>query len=446
MVAFSRPSTPRPQHFIDCPRHPNNLRHSALTMDIVPDCLASCPMSPNYYQLAPFHAELDGLFPEPGVTDILYDLYAKKRTKLLAGDSLIVTVKNGCLYLCDHNTVVVRPAIPDMVALQIIDTTDTLLAINAQGEVHTLYGPPLPPFVLPSGPMAVIKESSQDKSDRYRYGNGKNLLLLTADGRVLQKPARAAPLMPIPFPEKVKAIFCGLNADTIIVQLVNGQLLAKGKNTEGELGCGDREPKEWAPLHLPEGKQSDDIETIEIGQRHTVLLFKNGDIFTCGNNVRGQLGCGDNRPRSLSWVQVKGLPPNIIPFSVSAGERHTMVLSADGQLWGWGENSDFQLCPPDGIHYFYPTPILLAPEHAGHIVAAVAERMHTLFLVESERGSVVYKSKHLEMEDSIRENFKVIMDLSALEAEHLGTAAALPPPSAAAAASRSRTPSPPRAP
>jgi hypothetical protein len=431
MVAFSRPSTPRPQHFIDCPRHPNNLRHSALTMNIVPDCLASCPMSPSYYQLAPFHAELDGLFPEPGVTDILFDFYANKPPNRLAGGiNHIAAEKNGQLYVYDCVTqrVAVRSAIPGMISFQMLEDQDNIIAISAEGKLHDIT------------PLSNLAESLQREVKGLPValmiarviGIKRSLIgIVAVDGQIFVGQPRNI-IFNIRLASKPKAIACGENH--FIVQLKDGQVLTWGDNEQGKLGHGNTTPQETPhPITMPAGRRLAEIEEIAAGLQHTVIQFKNGGVYTCGANRNGQLGCGDARPFSASWAPVKGLPPGV-KFSLIAGAEHTVAWGEDGSLWLWGCN-DYGSLVRNIIPTAFYSAIPVAQEHWGHIVAVSAARASTIILVEKGGKSEVYRITG-------GPTLQLIMNLSALEAEHLH---ATLPPSIAAASSGASSIHPPAA-
>jgi len=68
-----------------------------------------------------------------------------------------------------------------------------------------------------------------------------------------------------------------------------------GSTIHGELGLGGVDQDHVAtPQKLDFGRASDVIQ-VSCGDSHTVMLTKNGEIFSCGNNDSGQLGHGRRR-------------------------------------------------------------------------------------------------------------------------------------------------------
>lgn len=78
---------------------------------------------------------------------------------------------------------------------------------------------------------------------------------------------------------------------------------------------------------------------IKVGENHTVMLRSNGTIWTCGDNLLGQLGDGTTTARNVP-VQV-GTATDWM--ALAAGEHHTLALKTDGSLWAWGDNTYGQL-------------------------------------------------------------------------------------------------------
>lgn len=76
------------------------------------------------------------------------------------------------------------------------------------------------------------------------------------------------------------------------------------------------------------------IAQIAGGKGFTVVLKKDGTVWTWGDNLRGKLGGGLENRKLPS--QVNGLS-NVT--SIAAGEFHTLALKKDGTVWSWGQNS-----------------------------------------------------------------------------------------------------------
>jgi len=85
------------------------------------------------------------------------------------------------------------------------------------------------------------------------------------------------------------------------------------------------------------------IDEVSGGEDHTLILMKNGTLWSCGNNTFGQLGYGyfDVLPhKKLEQVldgdmgTDSGFLENII--AMDGGWRHSLALEPNGVVWSWG--------------------------------------------------------------------------------------------------------------
>ena len=72
---------------------------------------------------------------------------------------------------------------------------------------------------------------------------------------------------------------------------------------------------------------------MECGGDYTVGLTKNGDVYAWGSNGSGQLGHGDNEPRTIP-TKVESLDGRVIT-KISCGETHTAALTDKGEILTW---------------------------------------------------------------------------------------------------------------
>ena len=79
----------------------------------------------------------------------------------------------------------------------------------------------------------------------------------------------------------------------------DGSLWAWGKNAQGQLGIGSGQGKEGnVSVPTQVGTDKDWVE-IFIGTDHTIALKEDGTLWSWGKNSYGQLGLGDKNPRRL---------------------------------------------------------------------------------------------------------------------------------------------------
>lgn len=114
---------------------------------------------------------------------------------------------------------------------------------------------------------------------------------------------------------------------------------AFGDGDYGKLGLGNSSSKP-TPQKV-ETMCSIGVKKVCCGTQFTVFLTRDGKVFTCGiERLIGQPEArsrGHNRPQ-----QVPALANHII-CDIAVGAEHTLALGVNGDVWGWGINSDGQL-------------------------------------------------------------------------------------------------------
>ena len=93
------------------------------------------------------------------------------------------------------------------------------------------------------------------------------------------------------FPEEISNISCGWNHSAVL--LGSGKVLTCGKGDLGQQGTGVFENQ------LRFGCVLEDIEEMESGSEHVVVISKGNEVFSWGWNEHGNLGTGDNTNRAV---------------------------------------------------------------------------------------------------------------------------------------------------
>ena len=137
-----------------------------------------------------------------------------------------------------------------------------------------------------------------------------------------------------------------------------GTLYGWGQNNIGQLGLGDGEDRLTPTVIDFDGKP---VVAVSSGTGHTLVLTADGAVYGFGSNRDGQAapdqleGPGDPVNNVLSPSMIPGLPDNVV--SVTADTQTSYAVTADGKLFGWGENSFGQLLigNDNGDGTFIPT-------------------------------------------------------------------------------------------
>ncbi|KAL7091438.1 hypothetical protein ACP275_12G106200 [Erythranthe tilingii] len=104
-------------------------------------------------------------------------------------------------------------------------------------------------------------------------------------------------------------------------------------------GIGDRSSEKNDTL-LPKALESGvvlDVHNIACGKKHAVLVTKQGEIFSWGEEERGRLGHGVEtdvpHPKPIENLGGKSIE------TVACGEYHTCAVTLSGDLYTWGDGS-----------------------------------------------------------------------------------------------------------
>ena len=99
----------------------------------------------------------------------------------------------------------------------------------------------------------------------------------------------------------------------------------------------------------PDGTEGVAAATVSAGGYHSVVLDREGGVWTFGRGEWGRLGHGDASDclaptRVLAPARLEGEERPFGPSLVAqAGEGHTGVLGVDGMAYTWGRNEQWQL-------------------------------------------------------------------------------------------------------
>eukprot|EP00439_Symbiodinium_sp_Y106_P054461 s5365_g7.t1 len=237
---------------------------------------------------------------------------------------------------------------------------------------------------------------------------------------------------------KVSAVAAGEDHSAAITP--GGELYTWGNAECGKLGHGSSMIR--SSMGFPKQVRIENrMKSVSCGAMHTAVIGSNGELFTCGAGWFGRLGHGDMdnqyslklietvQPdlgtsvecprfahvscgsfhtcaldeRSMVWVfgrdytvceedhiksplLFKKIEEGAELLSVAAGSNHTLCITSQGSLWGWGDNSKGQLGlgkgSPDQVG---PTLISCKGWGAGkpELLAVTCGHAHSLALTDS---------------------------------------------------------------
>lgn len=132
-----------------------------------------------------------------------------------------------------------------------------------------------------------------------------------------------------------------------------------GSNTYGQLGLGPIIQESPYPQLITSLSHLKLIDVVA-GQYHSIGLTSDGQVYTWGWGIHGQLGHGTcNNEYYPKLVQFEE-----IIAQITAGHAHSLILACDGKLYGFGSNAFGQLESTNtfGSKTTQPVRIFLQPD------------------------------------------------------------------------------------
>ncbi|KAM5255889.1 putative E3 ubiquitin-protein ligase HERC6 [Ctenodactylus gundi] len=215
-------------------------------------------------------------------------------------------------------------------------------AVGAGGAMSFVRGPRGAPRLRP-GPAGLVRAASGERhallllSDGAVRACGDNSRgqLGGAGARSRERPEPIQALVNL----RMDLVSCGKEHSLSVCH--KGRVFAWGAGSEGQLGTGKFEEINFIPQKI---KALAGVKIIQVscGHYHSLALSKDGQLFSWGKNSHGQLGLGKELPSQASPQRVRSLEG--IPLAqVAAGGMHSFALSLSGTSFGWGDNSRGQL-------------------------------------------------------------------------------------------------------
>ena len=160
-----------------------------------------------------------------------------------------------------------------------------------------------------------------------------------------------------------------------------------GQNSYGELGVGDTDDR-LLPVAIP-FFQDINVKQVAAGNEHTTVLSAEGQLYTFGFNGSGQLGY-ESPTNNTTPKLVESLLSKTINFlGPSNGCEHLIILSAAGEIYTCGYNNYGQLGQGNQTSLQIPTPLQALKDKK--TIHASCSYYHSVYIVQPSSGvSEVY--------------------------------------------------------
>ncbi|XP_053175956.1 uncharacterized protein LOC128359488 [Scomber japonicus] len=252
-------------------------------------------------------------------------------------------------------------------------------------------------FVKSDGNVFIIRTNESNDGRRVR-GNQKSVkykekieavscgddvvTLLSETGRVLYVDSAHPPFTPRPLEVlcniPVSQVACGSQHSVALTK--DGQVYTWGQDFRGQLGLGRRKLGGDSPQHL-RSLSSIPLVQIAAGGEQSFALSVSGGVFSWGRNDCGQLGLGDTTDRHTPTpVHSLDMKKTI---HISCGKDHTAILTKDGIVFTFGSSQYGQL----GHNSFSVElrPRIVAELWGSKVIKIACGRHHTLVMTDSKR-------------------------------------------------------------
>lgn len=148
-------------------------------------------------------------------------------------------------------------------------------------------------------------------------------------GRTIFRPTKILALNGI----SCKQVATGLSFTVILTR--NGLVYTCGSNTHGQLGHGDTTDRA-APKIVELFKGPSPVVQVAAGASYTFAVTDDGTVYSFGSCTNFCLGHGDQHNELLPRAIQSFKRRNILVVRVSAGDEHAVALDALGYVYTWG--------------------------------------------------------------------------------------------------------------
>ena len=179
-----------------------------------------------------------------------------------------------------------------------------------------------------------------------------------------------------------------------LLLLDNGTVYYAGSPRDGQLNSGSPLPSTLTFRKAYISTLGDKVMNFSAFWEGSVFVNAENQVFTAGLGSKGERGIGGTSA-SLGLQMLENFPPSHSQdcstiVDVASGVDHTVVVLADGDVWGWGNGRKGQLAQPEE---FVWVPRRFR-DLGFRVIRAVCGRGFTLLIGDGGRYTILGSNKH----------------------------------------------------
>jgi alpha-tubulin suppressor-like RCC1 family protein len=174
------------------------------------------------------------------------------------------------------------------------------------------------------------------------------------------------------------AVSVAAGDDISFAVMADGALMAWGTNRNGRLGVGSALGASGVPLAVTLPDPAARVMQVDVGLHHALAVTTDGRVYGWGANWWGLLGDGTRQERwsPVPTLDAGGTAPLSGIAGVAAGHGHSVAVTVGGDVLAWGYDGSGELGdavspPPSAPWRLLPVPVA-APSGSGTLGGVVA--------------------------------------------------------------------------
>jgi RCC1 and BTB domain-containing protein len=159
-----------------------------------------------------------------------------------------------------------------------------------------------------------------------------------------------------------------------------GEVYSWGDNSYGQIGIGTNYDIQSTPIKV-KGLDSEDVVAISCGYYHSMALSKNGNVFGWGYNSEGELGISNDNNQNFP-IRIN-IMNGVLIKKIICGQYHSLLISTDGDIYAFGCNNFGQLGNGNKMNQNFPLKIM----NSNKFIDVASHSLSSISVALSQNGN-----------------------------------------------------------